>query len=193
MSDACDGCGYRNSEVKGGGGVPRRGRRIELRVEAPEDLRRDVIKAETATLEIPELELEVTTGTLGGLITTVEGLVESVADAQKLRFRLAVPSNKGKFIDEGLWSLARYPNYFGEIILQLGLWLLCVPSFGKTAAWLTVLGPAFVAFLLLFVSGVPLQEAQAKARWGEGDSGYQAYRKRTRLLVPVPKLCGGRV
>ena len=81
MSDACDGCGYRNSEVKGGGGVPRCGRRIELRVEAPEDLRRDVIKAETATLEIPELELEVTTGTLGGLITTVEGLVESVADA----------------------------------------------------------------------------------------------------------------
>ena len=83
MSDACDGCGYRNSEVKGGGGVPARGRRIELRVECPEDLRRDVIKAETATVEIPELELEVTTGTLGGLITTVEGLVESVADALK--------------------------------------------------------------------------------------------------------------
>lgn len=83
MSDACDGCGYRNSEVKGGGGVPERGRRIELRVETQEDLRRDVIKAETATLEIPELELEVTTGTLGGLITTVEGLVESVAEALK--------------------------------------------------------------------------------------------------------------
>ena len=83
MSDACDSCGYRNSEVKGGGGVPAKGRRIELRVEAPEDLRRDVIKAETATLEIPELELEVTTGTLGGLITTVEGLVESVAEALK--------------------------------------------------------------------------------------------------------------
>ena len=81
MSDACDGCGYRNSEVKGGGGVPAKGRRIELRVQEPEDLRRDVIKAETATLSIPELELEVTTGTLGGVITTVEGLVESVADA----------------------------------------------------------------------------------------------------------------
>ena len=83
MSDACDGCGYRNSEVKGGGGVPPKGRRIELRVEKAEDLRRDVIKAETATIEIPELELEVTTGTLGGLITTVEGLVESVADTLK--------------------------------------------------------------------------------------------------------------
>ena len=121
--------------------------------------------------------------------------IEAVADAQKLRFRLAVPSNKGKFIDEGLWSLARYPNYFGEIVLQLGLWLLCVPSFGRTAAWLTVLGPVFVAFLLLFVPGVPLQEAQARARWGggDGDSGYRAYRERTRLLVPVPKLFGGRV
>jgi len=83
MSDACDGCGYRNSEVKGGGGVPPKGRKIELRVEKQEDLRRDVIKAETATLSIPELELEVTTGTLGGLITTVEGLVESVAEALK--------------------------------------------------------------------------------------------------------------
>ena len=133
------------------------------------------------------------TDVIGPLLFFLGFAIESVADAQKLRFRLAVPSNKGKFIDEGLWSLARYPNYFGEIILQLGLWLLCVPSFGKTAAWLTVLGPAFVAFLLLFVSGVPLQEAQAKARWGEGESGYQAYRKRTRLLVPVPKLCGGRV
>ena len=43
MSDACDSCGYRNSEVKGGGGVPAKGRRIELRVEAHEDLRRDVL------------------------------------------------------------------------------------------------------------------------------------------------------
>lgn len=83
MSDACDSCGYRNSEVKGGGGVPPRGRKIELRVETLEDLRRDVIKAETATITIPELELEVTTGTLGGLITTVEGLVESVAETLK--------------------------------------------------------------------------------------------------------------
>ena len=130
------------------------------------------------------------TDVIGPALFFVGFAVESVADAQKLRFRLAVPSNRGKFIDEGLWSLARYPNYFGEIVLQVGLWLLCVPSFGRTAAWLTVLGPAFVAFLLLFVSGVPLQEAQAKARWGEGDAAYQAYRKRTRLLVPLPKLRG---
>lgn len=125
------------------------------------------------------------TDVVGPVLFVLGFVVEAVADAQKLRFRLQ-PVNKGKFIDEGLWSLARYPNYFGEIVLQCGLWLLCVPSFGKSAAWLTVLGPVFVAFLLLFVSGVPLQEAQAEARWG-ADEEFKAYRRRTRLLVPLPK------
>ena len=125
------------------------------------------------------------TDVVGPLLFVSGFFIEAVADAQKLRFRLQ-PSNKGKFIDVGLWSLARYPNYFGEIVLQSGLWLLCVPSFGKTAAWLTVLGPVFVALLLLFVSGIPLQEKQAETRWG-GSAEFKAYRERTRLLVPLPK------
>jgi len=40
---------------------------------------------------------------------------------------------------------------------------------------------------LLFTcySGIPLQEKQSKARWGE-DPEYQAYRARTFLLLPLP-------
>lgn len=40
---------------------------------------------------VPELELEVSTGTLGGVVTTVEGLVQAVATALKstrVRIRL---------------------------------------------------------------------------------------------------------
>jgi zinc finger protein len=48
-------------------------------VEDPADLQRDVIKAESAGIHIPELELEVSTGSMGGLVTTVEGLVDSVS------------------------------------------------------------------------------------------------------------------
>lgn len=81
MADACDACGYRNAEVKGGGGVPPKGRRLELKVTSPADLRRDVIKAETARVSIPEMDLEVSTGSLGGLITTVEGLALAVRDS----------------------------------------------------------------------------------------------------------------
>jgi len=130
------------------------------------------------------------TDIVGPLLFIVGFIIEAVADAQKLQFRLD-SSNRGKFIDTGLWSLARYPNYFGEIVLQTGLWVLCVPSFGKTAAWLTVLGPVFVALLLLFVSGIPLQEKQAETRWGSS-AEFKAYRERTRLLVPVPKKVVGR-
>ena len=75
MSDTCDVCGYKNSEVKGGGAVSELGRRYTLKVAEPADLQRDVLKSETAAISVPEIDLEVTTGTLGGLITTVEGLL----------------------------------------------------------------------------------------------------------------------
>ena len=75
MADTCDVCGYKNSEVKGSGGVSEKGRICTLKVRSPADLKRDVLKSETASVAVPELELEVTTGTLGGLITTAEGLL----------------------------------------------------------------------------------------------------------------------
>jgi steroid 5-alpha reductase family enzyme len=86
----------------------------------------------------------------------------------------------------GLWRYARYPNYFGEMCMWWGIWLLCIPVFGKSAYWLTVAGPFFVMSLLLFVSGIPLQEKQAQQRWGN-EAGFQAYRRSTFLLVPLPK------
>ena len=112
-------------------------------------------------------------------------VIEATADAQKLVWKLD-PVNKGRWIDAGLWSLARSPQYFGEMTLWWGLWLLAAPSFGRTGAWATVAGPLFVMLLLLKVSGIPLQVAQAQARWGD-DAAYKAYVARTRLLVPLPK------
>jgi hypothetical protein len=53
MADSCDVCGYKNAAVKGSGGISERGRRITLRVAEPDDLRRDVIKAETASVLLP--------------------------------------------------------------------------------------------------------------------------------------------
>ena len=53
MADSCDVCGYKNAAVKGSGGISERGRRITLRVAEPDDLRRDVIKAETASVPLP--------------------------------------------------------------------------------------------------------------------------------------------
>lgn len=73
MSNACDECGYKNSELRPGGGISPKGRILRLNVLNQEDLNRDVIKSDSASLEIPDLELKLSSG--AGLITTVEGLI----------------------------------------------------------------------------------------------------------------------
>lgn len=78
MSTVCDKCGYRSNEVKTGGAIPEKGRRVTLKVTDPEDLARDILKSETCGLKIPELNLDLTPGTLGGRFTTIEGLLKQV-------------------------------------------------------------------------------------------------------------------
>lgn len=87
MSFHCDYCGTTSTETKTSGAVKAKGTRITLKNPNPQDLKRDlfkvpshIIQSETCALEIPELELELDYGTLGGCLTTVEGLLEKVAD-----------------------------------------------------------------------------------------------------------------
>lgn len=78
MASSCDACGYRNSELKAGGSISDKARRITVCVKNPKDLNRDVIKSDSASVKIPEIDLELTSGTLGGMVTTVEGLVTQI-------------------------------------------------------------------------------------------------------------------
>lgn len=80
MSTKCERCGYRDNEVKAGGAVSATARRLTLKVEEEDDLSRDVLKSDTAALEVPEIELRLAPGTLGGRFTTLEGLLQQVYD-----------------------------------------------------------------------------------------------------------------
>jgi ZPR1 zinc finger protein len=82
MAFACDECGWKDVEVKGGGAVPDAGTVTTLTYDPahPEDLTRDVIKSDTAAVEIPEIELLMEGGSLGGMYTTVEGLLAALLD-----------------------------------------------------------------------------------------------------------------
>ncbi|ESR44987.1 hypothetical protein CICLE_v100036672mg, partial [Citrus x clementina] len=81
MASTCDACGYRNSELKPGGRIPEKGKRITLFVKNINDLSRDLIKSDTAGVKIPELDLELAGGTLGGIVTTVEGLITKISES----------------------------------------------------------------------------------------------------------------
>lgn len=80
MATVCESCGYRTSDVKTGGAIPEKGKKITLLVKNKTDLSRDILKSESCELHSSDLGLEVQPGTLGGRFTTVEGLLSQVRD-----------------------------------------------------------------------------------------------------------------
>jgi steroid 5-alpha reductase family enzyme len=120
---------------------------------------------------------------VAGIVVWLAGMVfEVVADLQKQAFR-ANPANKGEFIRTGLWSRSRHPNYFGEILVWVGVFVVAVPVL-QGWQWVAVLSPLFVVLLLTRVSGIPLLEKRADERWGDR-ADYRAYRDRTPVLIPA--------
>lgn len=117
----------------------------------------------------------------GFLIWAFGFSIEVLADAQKSRFR-AQPENKGKFIQTGLWSRSRHPNYFGEIVLWIGVAVIALPVL-RGWQWVTMISPVFVALLLIRVSGIPMLEKRADERWG-GQEDYEEYKEKTPVLIP---------
>jgi steroid 5-alpha reductase family enzyme len=118
---------------------------------------------------------------LGFLVWAVGFAVEVVADYQKSRFSADL-ANKGKFIQSGLWSRSRHPNYFGEIVLWIGVAVIALPVL-QGWQWIALISPVFVAVLITQASGVPLLEKKADEKWG-GQEDYEAYKKRTPVLIP---------
>ncbi len=108
-------------------------------------------------------------------------VIEVVADNQKSRFN-ADPANKGKFIHTGLWGRSRHPNYFGEILLWIGVAICALPVL-RGWQWVAMISPIFVTLLLTRVSGVPLLEAKSDKKWG-GKKDYEDYKKNTPVLIP---------
>ena len=118
---------------------------------------------------------------VGFLVWVFGFAIEVVADSQKSRFS-ANPDNKGKFIQTGLWSRSRHPNYFGEIVLWIGVAVIALPVL-QGWQWVALISPIFVTLLLTRVSGVPLLEKKADKKWG-GQEDYESYKKRTPVLIP---------
>ena len=118
---------------------------------------------------------------IGAALWNVGFLIEYAADSQKKAFSL-MPENKDRFITTGLWSISRHPNYFGEVVLWLGIAIISLPLL---SGWqfLTLVSPVFVYLLITKISGLPFLETKSDKKWG-ADKDYQEYKKKTPILVP---------
>lgn len=104
---------------------------------------------------------------------------EATGDYQLSKFKKN-PSNKGKIMTRGLWSLSRHPNYFGEATLWWGIFLIAL---AVRNGWTAIIGPALITFLLLKVSGVTLLEKKYA-----GNQEFLDYARRTSPFIPwIPK------
>lgn len=118
---------------------------------------------------------------VGGVVWLTGLVLEIAADAQKAAFRRD-PAHRGRFIDTGVWSWSRHPNYLGEILVWIGVAIVALPA-ASGWQWVTVISPVFVVLLLTRVSGIPLLERRADERWGD-EAAYREYKARTPVLVP---------
>ncbi|CAD0012235.1 unnamed protein product [Aureobasidium pullulans] len=122
-------------------------------------------------------------------------IMETVSDIQKYRFK-QTHQERGAVCNKGFFAWSRHPNYFAEILIQfctlyrLRSLLLALTSGGaKAALFASIVGPIFLTTLLMFVSGLTLQERPgAKKRYekGEGWNEYAAYLHQTSILIPFP-------
>jgi steroid 5-alpha reductase family enzyme len=107
---------------------------------------------------------------------------EVIADRQKRVFKMD-PENSGKFITTGLWSISQHPNYMGDIIMWIAMWLNCQQHMGFTDTAVTAFSPMLVYFLLTRVSGIPLLDKLARKKWGK-DPKWIAYTTTVPQLFP---------
>jgi steroid 5-alpha reductase family enzyme len=99
---------------------------------------------------------------VGFIIWILGYIFELLSDAQKSAFK-ANPENKGKFIQSGLWALSRHPNYFGEIIIWIGVAIVAFPVL-KGWALIALISPLWVIAQLTLISGIPMLEKKADKR-----------------------------
>ena len=120
---------------------------------------------------------------IGTLIWIFGFSIEVIADQQKTNFK-DDPANKDSFITVGLWSWSRHPNYFGEMVLWIGIAIIAFPVL---IGWqlVALISPIFVIFLLTRISGITMLESRGYKKWKD-DPAYIDYLERTSVLVPFP-------
>jgi steroid 5-alpha reductase family enzyme len=112
----------------------------------------------------------------GTIIWLIGFAFEAIGDYQLMVF-IKHKKNKSDIMQTGLWKYTRHPNYFGEVLLWWGMFIIVMPL--QYGIW-AIISPITISYLLLYVSGIPMLEAKYK-----NNEAFQAYKKRTSAFFPM--------
>ena len=113
----------------------------------------------------------------GFIVWTIGFFFEATGDYQLDVFKRD-PAAKGKIMQTGLWKYSRHPNYFGEVTMWWGIYLIAL---SVPYGYLSFIGPLTITFLILKVSGIPMLEKKYV-----DNAAFQEYARRTSAFFPLP-------
>ena len=115
-----------------------------------------------------------------GILLMAAGLgIEVCADWQKSEFKKRNPSS---FCDVGLYRVVRFPNYFGEMVFWLGLWVSAMSTYRTFSAW--ALGSLGLLFIVLVMAGASRRLELKQSKTYASNAAHEAYARRVPILLP---------
>ena len=115
---------------------------------------------------------------IGAIISICAVILQIVADKQMRDFKKNI-LNKNKIMNLGLWKYSRHPNYLGEVMFWIGLYVIAL-SVENLPFWL-FLAPLSMLVLFVFISCPMMDERSLKKR-----PGYKEYMDKTSQLLLLP-------
>ena len=112
---------------------------------------------------------------IGVIVWIIGFYFESVGDHQLRKFKKN-PDNKGQVMDQGLWKYTQHPNYFGEVTMWWGIFIIAL---GVPWGIVTIFGPILITYMIIKVSGVRLLNYRYRK-----DDKYADYKRRTSAFIP---------
>jgi protein-S-isoprenylcysteine O-methyltransferase Ste14 len=138
------------------------------------------------SLSLPALVLivlsvkEINLATIFSLVIGFVGMVVLIISTLQLSVFNHKRDHQYAINNRGLWKVSRHPNYWGEMMLWWGIFLIMLSLDGSK--WLLILGP-----LMLFLLNQYYRIPKLEKEWVEHNAKYTLYQQETNLLFPFTK------
>ena len=115
----------------------------------------------------------------GTVIATLGIIIEAIADAHKSR---AKKTNPGRYVDTGLYRMVRCPNYFGEVLMWTGCFIICFGASCNVWQWI-IASLGYIGIVYVMFSGARRLEIRQEETYGK-DAAFKEYTRKTPLIIP---------